>query len=573
MRRWPRWTALLLLISLVLGSCATGSGSGFAREADRERKAQAKDKDKESKDGEVRPVPVTPTITIKASPPQAQIFVNDRLVGAGRVTLDSAGFGQRLTIRIQAPSYRPRTIFATLWGQTETIEVSLEPILGTVLVVGEGLQDAKIALDGVTGLKVGPNPVLIGDHRLTVRRFGYQEQTLKVFVEEAVTTTVPVTLVPAAFDLTDLRSDRPRFNPDSAAVAARIQLSFRATAPGQAHLVLTNLAGQELARWDYPDLTTWDHVAEWNGRDPEGRELPDGRYLFTLTGGPTPGQPTMERSLTVSIDRTLIDLDRPSLGPAPGLLWVPTPEVLSPGTLQVSVLGMGHRENGLLHAPVSSSLRVSPAWDWEVAGQLTARLWSETDLNSMYGTFALKRRIPFDSPDFRVAGVFGGTLATYVVGKPGIPPTDFLTTFPAIRALLPASWTWGKWTIMVAPEIDWSWWSPSTAYENAFEALEGPRFWAYGRFGLAYEPGPFSLAFSAAVRSRTFEQGAGILTPVQTGFEARWPLPNTPLTLTAYLAASAYTTVDYAWYGGLGFSLLLPPSLTLDLARQVLVSP
>jgi len=88
-----------------------------------------------------------------------------------------------------------------------------------------------------------------------------------------------------------------------------------------------------------------------------------------------------------------------------------------------------------------------------------------------------------------------------------------------------------------------------------------------------FDPGPFSIGVSAAARTLSFDRGFGVLDPAQLGLEAHWPLADSALTLTGYISVSAYSTVDYAWYGGLGMSLLLPPSITLDLASQLSKSP
>lgn len=574
----PRLAALLAVLLLFVGSCATGRGQGFSQEAARERAAHTEaeaPKDappegaKPSKDQP--PPPPPPTITINATPQQARISLNGQFLGTRSASFVSAGFGRRVTVRVEAPAYRTQTLDLTLWGQTQTIAVDLQPILGTLEVTGNNLEGAALSVDG-QALKVGANPVLIGDRTLRVERFGYTGVSMAVTIRENETTSVTADLEPAAFDLTNLASDRPAFNPDSAAIAATLGFSFRASGPGHAALVLTDARGLLLRRWDYPALTTWNQSAAWNGLSVDGVALPDGPYDLTLTGGVAPGVETVKKKLSVRIDRSLVDKDRSTLGPAAGLLWVPTAEVLSPGTLQVSVLGLGHAQPPLLHVPLSTAVRFSPAQDWEVFGQASFRLWSDPYLNSGYATFSVKQRLETARAGFRAAWLVGATAGSWLEGASGVPPTDFLTTYPALRASLPVSWSWGRWTLMLAPEVDASYWSPSTAYEAAGPD-EGLRLWAYGRAGLAFDPGPFSLAVSGAARTRTFDRGAGFLAPAQLGFEARWPLPSTPVTLTGYASVSAYSTDDYAWYGGLGVSLLLPPTLTLDLVSRAINSP
>lgn len=558
----------LAVVALVgfLGSCATGGGSGFAREASKERAAHSK-KSSKDKDQDEEEEESIPQITVVASPSNARISLNGRFAGTGTVSFDSLGFGQKVEISVEAPSHRPATRTVELWGQDTTVRIDLEPILGTLELLGDN-PGAQYFLEGKT-LASGANRVLIGDYTLTARRFGYVDQTHRVTILEDQTTSVPLTFLPAAFDLTGLKSDRPDgFNPESASIAASTKLTFEASAPGHALLLLKNRKGLEVARWDFPRLTTWNQEAEWDGRF-DGEPLPTGSYTLTLTGGPSEGTDTVSRTIKVRIDQSLIDNHRASLGPAAGLLWTPTAEVLGPGTVQASVLGLGHVEEAGAHFPVSTALRFSPARGWEGFGQLSARIWGDYHLNSGYATFSVKRRIALDSPDFRAAWVVGGTVGTWLVDGLGIPPTDFLTTFPAVRALLPAAWSWGKWTILVAPEIDGSFWSPTTAYESSSVDAIGFRLWGYGRVGLSYDPGPFSFALSGAARTRSFDQGTGWLAPAHLGLEGHYPIPDSPLTLSGYLSVSAYNSVDYAWYGGIGLSVLLPPNFTLDVVSQL----
>lgn len=567
-----RLLVFLILALSLLAACATGKGSGFSREASREQTSRTPEQstdDAEDKDKKPEAKPI-PKLTIVTNPSNARITINGRLAGTGSASIESSGFGQKVEILVEAPSHRPRSLSVSLLGQTETIRIDLEPILGTLQLLGD-LGEARLQAGG-KALSPGDNRLLIGDYRVVARRFGFEDQTHSITIEEDLTTSLSLSFIPAPFALTRLKSNRPDgFNPDSASIAATVRLTFEASAPGRARLVLADSTGVELARWDYPRLSTWNQEALWDGRF-QGTPLPDGVYTLTLTGGGG-DEDTQKQALSVRIDRALIDTDRPSLGPASGLLWTPTPEVLSPGTLQLSFLGMGHVEGGLGHFPLSSSLRFAPAHGWELWGQTSFRVWTDPSLSSGYATFALKQRIPLDSTNFRLAWVAGGTLGTWLTGDPGIPPTDFLTTFPAVRVLLPAAWSWGKWTLVVTPEIDGSFWSPATAYEAATGAEEGFRLWGYGRLGLSYDPGSFSLALSGAARTRSFDKGTGWLAPAHLGLEARYPVPETPLTLTTYLSVSAYSTVDYAWYGGLGLSLLLPASLTLDLVSQVVTSP
>ena len=243
------------------------------------------------------------------------------------------------------------------------------------------------------------------------------------------------------------------------------------------------------------------------------------------------------------------------MGPAAGLLWVPTADVLRTGSLEFSAMGFGHNDIDLAEGPLDLGLRVSPWSGWEFDGQGTWDLWSNPSISSFYFTFSVKNHLPTFTPGFRLAWIGGLTAASWLEGPMGIPPTDLLTTFPGLRLALAASWTWGPWTLLVSPELDGSFWSPSTAYYDSPPA-PAVRAWGYGRFGLDFNPGPFSLGLSGVVRTETFDQGFGLLGPSNFGLEARLPLSNLPWTLSWYLTVAAYSSGDYAWYSGFGLSFV-----------------
>ena len=583
---------MALLTAVFFASCASGQGSGFSREADKEKTTHAAAKPKEHSDSggtssapsapssgfnsdtpsEATPPPPPPEITTHATPYQASITVNGRFAGTGTVTFSSTGFGQTATVTVEARSYRPQTIQVSLWSQTETRDVVLDPIQGTLEVAGEDLKNAVITWGGAS-LSPGTNVVLVGDGTLLVRQFGYKDFTAPAAVGENQTTKVDVALTEAPFTLTALQGDRAwGLNPDSAPQFAVEHLSFQVSGPGHALLVLSDPKGKEVARWEFPRLTTWAQQAVWTGRDNDGTGLPDGRYRLTLTGGAVGEGDTVKQSAWLHIDRTQLDRDRASLGPGAGLLWTPTPEIVGPGTVQASTLVLGHAEGDLSHIPVSTSVRFSPVAGWEVFGQTTLRAWSDPSLDSVYATFAVKNRLDLDleKGGFRAAWLVGATAGSYF-DTAAIPATDFLTTFPALRAALPVSWTWGRWTLMVTPEADVSLAAPSTAYTSDWGT--GWKTWGYLRGGLSFDPGWFSLAFSGAARTDVWGRGLGFLAPAQLGLEARLPIPTTPATLTGYVSVSAYAPNDYAWYGGVGLSFLLTPQMALDMVSQTFGSP
>ena len=81
-----------------------------------------------------------------------------------------------------------------------------------------------------------------------------------------------------------------------------------------------------------------------------------------------------------------------------------------------------------------------------------------------------------------------------------------------------------------------------------------PLYWLYKRAGLFYDTGETVVALSAAVRSAPFDQGIRFVGPFSTALELHRLVPNTPLFVSAVLAADFQS--DFLMRAGVGLGLI-----------------
>ena len=137
-------------------------------------------------------------VEVRTSPTNAELFVD-------RVDLGSAGFsprrlamsdGEHVIIARNEGHHENRTDVNLQLGRVETIEIRLEPIVGT-LVVETSPETAEVRLAGTARL-LGSTPLTTtlpaGEHHLVISLEGYIEQRRDVAVAEGETVRLEVHL-------------------------------------------------------------------------------------------------------------------------------------------------------------------------------------------------------------------------------------------------------------------------------------------------------------------------------------------------------------------------------------------
>ncbi len=247
----------------------------------------------------------------------------------GSVPLDLTGLtpGTHLLI-LRADGYYDAIIALSLAADTKTtvtsalqlrtgfLDIRVDPPSATVIIDGESWSPGIIELPA-------------GQQTVTVKAFGYQEQTFSVFVPESLFTSISATLQTAPFEATGFSLSRERFNPRNAGLKGLARVSFSVTAAGTAHLTIEDDTGQTVHQAELGPFDDWDQSSDWSGRDDAGLPVPDGAYTVELTVKPVAGTAYLEESYfyrdEVMVDSTLVMMPSGTYGVLNGSIYAPEP--------------------------------------------------------------------------------------------------------------------------------------------------------------------------------------------------------------------------------------------------------
>lgn len=154
----------------------------------------------------------------------------------------------------------------------------------------------------VDGSRQSSSPIEVspGNHTIKVRKFGYEDYSERVYVENHKTVNVSVSLKTAPFRISNFKVSKSKINPDYTSGMGKVTFSFEVTNDGAAILSVRDRYGNEVWVKEYNSFTTWEQSVTWNGKDNYGESLPDGQYTVNLYSF------DFDQSQPLKIDRSLI---------------------------------------------------------------------------------------------------------------------------------------------------------------------------------------------------------------------------------------------------------------------------
>ena len=154
----------------------------------------------------------------------------------------------------------------------------------------------------VDGSKHSSNPVevLPGSHTVKVRKFGYEDYSQKVYVENHKTVSVNVSLKTAPFAITNFSVSKSKINPDYTSGIGKVTFSFDVTNDGSAILSVNDRYGNAVWTHEYKSFSTWEQSITWDGRGNYGEKIPDGQYTVNLYSF------DYDKSIPLKIDRSMV---------------------------------------------------------------------------------------------------------------------------------------------------------------------------------------------------------------------------------------------------------------------------
>lgn len=230
------------------------------------------------------------SVTIRANIRNASVYLNSEYQGTTPCTITGLAPGS-YRLAVKKNGYDGHSYYIRVKnGQSSTFYVELEKITGFILLSGMPA-GSLIYSDGdlipESRLPVFGSPLELeeGFHTITVKKFGFNDYTTQIYVSRRLIIPVQIQLKEASFVLSEFTASRRRFNPDYSGAVGSCTFTFKVTAPETGILTITSQSGATVFTRDFPEFSTWEQSAVWDGRDTYGNELPDGLYRAVITAG------------------------------------------------------------------------------------------------------------------------------------------------------------------------------------------------------------------------------------------------------------------------------------------------
>lgn len=533
-----------LLSALYLSGCATSSGSTF----EKTQKSLVKEEeyyDEESENQDEERV----LLEITSLPSGASVWLNSSFMGTTplKLTDDDAAEGQ-YNIRILKKGYYPESQWIQVSLERRTvIHIELEQITGYVHVTTVP-KDCEVLLGDIR-LDQGMNEIPVGVYPVTLRAFGYEEEEFSLVVEEDKTSEILAELKPADFRIEDFSASNRQFNPRNFAHLGKTRFTVEVSAQGKGLITIYNQNGDAL--WSSPvgPFTTWITELEWNGRDAKGDICADGSYtaLLQAVGG---DGPVYEDRIDLNIDSSLVYRLRSQWSGPSGLLYCPTPDSAPPWSVTVGTLIVGHVEE--IQSSIASRIPAQIYSRVGIVKGLEADVQATAIFNSTGSTpFSVGASVKYAFLTQRDTGFFSAAVLANGAYQHG-DAADTQTNFTGGSLGIPLGLHIGPVGIILTAQIVLS----PLGIHYGGDAKTGFFVWSYGRTGLVLDLAGFSAGLSMALRTRPFNEGFLLHYPLALGAEAHWVIPNTPIFLSAALAAEIETGEDFYLLGGLGGGII-----------------
>ncbi len=482
-------------------------------------------------------------IYFSSSPDGARVYVDGAYIGKTPVSFSPATGSYRVTMEKTGYHSSQQWINYTA-GTVLDVFMELNEITGFVHITTEP-DDAKCSV-GLTGLSQGVNELKVGSYTLTVRRFGFEEETAGFAVSENNTTYVHVSLEKAAFRMDDLIPRREVFSPENPGLLGKAVVNFEVSTYGTGEYSIEDETGRERLKGTMPRFTDFKQEIVWDGKDSAGERVPDGIYTLRVRGTAEESGEVIEKSLTLTLDSRAVIRYGNTFSGNSGLLYAPTADVLPRYGFSTGVSLIGAVTGGSGIFPLHLGIRYGSAPNLETVFQGTIILRDPTE-DIFAVSLAAKYTVlgPAVSRHINIALTAKGT----ATDASGIDP---LTNYAGLSFGIPVTFRFGYLGLTIDPEVTLSPFSPDAegSSDLSFNA------WGYGRAGLFFDMGTFMAGFSLALPTEAFDQGFGLRLPFSAGIEAHWLIPGTQIYLSGLVAAQIRASDDYYFMGGGGFSFL-----------------
>jgi len=196
----------------------------------------------------------------------------------------------------------------------------------------------------------------VGLRTVSVRAFGWEDESITIYVASDSVQNLVFTMKPAVFRLRSVSLNREYFNPLNAGNLGTTELNFEVSSPGSGFLVIERIGGETVFSRDLGPFDTWAQSVRWDGRDRFGNILPDDVYFITLkVRSLQDSSIEVIDYLQVHIDSSRVIRPLTIFSGKSGLLFTPLPDLLPERAFQF--------EGGILFGnPPSAGSASGAAW-------------------------------------------------------------------------------------------------------------------------------------------------------------------------------------------------------------------
>jgi hypothetical protein len=458
-------------------------------------------------------------VRIVTIPTGARIKVDGKVKGNSPLLLDLPT-GNYL-IEAEKSGYRRASISLSHIGDEYTkVELSLKAIEGSLLIETTP-QDAEIHSGWKTFTPGKEERLGVGSYELEIGAFGYETKRKTVAIEEGRLSRISIDLVPVPFVFEQISVTRKRFDPTDPGTYGSVIASVTVSAPGDGSMIIVGQGGEIVAGPFPVRFTRSLNRIVWDGRDTKGQITKEGEYRLVITA--MQGDLPLSVETPIAVDRSIDLRSRPVYNGAAGTLFCPLPASLPQGSLQAGMLFLAHAGGSDYQIPAVASLRYARKKGEEIVisgGMIARNPGSDIPFGSLSWSKTLFQGEGNVVPE-AAALVKGGYFHNSSI--------DPCTNFTGISLSLPFSLSLSPIRVALAPELMVS----TERIGDEEEESEGRvTAWAYGRGAILLDAGPFSLAFSTAIRSKSLEKGVAAAWPISSGLELHWLLPNSITTIS-----------------------------------------
>ncbi len=509
--------------------------------------------EKEAVEAVLEILPVSPYNTgffFETDPPYAKVYINNEFYDNTPLRSKELNYGTYY-ITVKKQGYYPFSAWITYSETKRFYRLTLKPLFGT-LALKVTPSDALTTLGGKLILP-GETKIAAGSYILTVRAFGYNDVSREVTIYPDQATSLVIDLEPADQSISLLSAQKGIFNPHNPGVLGAARLSFMVSREGGGRAVILDSQGRPVYSHTFPPFTGWSQSFAWNGRDENGNIAPDGLYTVEVTVTSDRGNETVRARTTVTLDSTYRVNYRNLWSGSSGLLFAPTMELLSAGSVQLQTI-FGARfapaaaDPGLA-APAVLGTRIGLPSDSELNGSVKL-LIKDFELNPPFAVcLSYKKGLVHTagSPE-----MYAGVLAkvTYQHGYSQDPFADYSGGALGI----PFQLKLGDFSFVLCPEVVFSW--QSVSYSSSSGENYGFYTWLYGRAGIFYDTTSLLCGLSFSMRTIPFSEGLAPALPIQAAFEINALIPNSPVFVSGFAGTEFTDVISYRLVCGFGLGML-----------------